>query len=65
MRKIYIKVVLDVFVKADESIANPESFVIEDMLSNDFLGSCGPASDVQGVSIEGVELEHYEIADSR
>jgi len=65
MRKIHVKVVLDVLVKADESIYNPEDYVVEDILAGSGFGSCGPANDTTAVSIEDVQIVNYEVTDSR
>jgi hypothetical protein len=57
MRKMHIKVVLDVFVVSDDSVKNPGSAVSDAILDASIYS--------KEVDIQDVQVEHYEVTDSR
>ena len=60
MRKTHIKIVLDVFAVSDDSLIHPEDAVVDAILDAN-IG----AADGEGVDIQDVSVEHYEVIDSR
>ena len=60
MRKIHVKVVLDVMAVSDDSIISPEASVVDAILAANIV-----AVESDGVDILDVSVEHYEVTDSR
>lgn len=58
MRKIHVRIVLDVMAVADDNICNPEDYVVEAIVENP-PGQFGP------VDIQDVQVTNYEVTDSR
>ena len=60
MRKIHVKVVLDVMAVSDDSVISPEASVVDAILNANIV-----AVESDGVDILDVSVEHYEVTDSR
>ena len=60
MRKIHVKVVLDIMAVSDDSIISPEASVVDAILAANIV-----AVESDGVDILDVSVEHYEVTDSR
>ena len=60
MRKIHVKVVLDVMAVSDDSVISPEASVVDAILAANIV-----AVESDGVDILDVSVEHYEVTDSR
>ena len=60
MRKIHVKVVLDIMAVSDDSVISPEASVVDAILAANIV-----AVESDGVDILDVSVEHYEVTDSR
>jgi len=60
MRKIHVKVVLDVMAVSDDSIISPEASVVDAILAANIM-----TNKSDGVDIQDVQVVHYEVTDSR
>jgi len=60
MRKIHVKVVLDVMAVSDDSVISPEASVVDAILAANIV-----AVESDGVDIQDVQVVNYEVTDSR
>jgi len=60
MRKIHVKVVLDIMAVSDDSVISPEASVVDAILAANIV-----AVESDGVDIQDVQVVNYEVTDSR